>query len=277
MKPTPARELIAQYVKVPTLPAIVTRLREVIEDPGQGTEDVARVIATDGPLAARVLRIANSPYYGLQERCLELPKATAVLGTEAILNIVLQATVLRDFDHLRALGFDLDGLWRHSVICAQTCRTIALGCRQTSGFVPEEAYTGGLLHDLGRVVMLDHYGAAYVELHASAPPGKVHLAERAAFGYDHAQLGAQILARWALPAPASQAVLHHHAPALAREHGQIVFVVACADQIAHAAVGTGDAAPLVFRSKPPPQLGLSPERVAELVAAARRSVETCEG
>jgi HD-like signal output (HDOD) protein len=89
-----ARQLIAKKISIPTLPSVVAKVQGMLEDPNIGARELGDVVASDAPLAARVLKIANSAYYGLRERCMLPQHATSVLGVRVLRNVITQAAVV---------------------------------------------------------------------------------------------------------------------------------------------------------------------------------------
>jgi len=192
----------------------VSQLNEVMDDPTAGLCDVAALIAQDGPLAAKVLRIANSAYYGLHERCNSVEYASAMLGLRALRNIVTEASLVKEFTHLKARGFDLDDLWQHSLLTARTCARLSPRSHAPGTARADEMYVCGLLHDIGQVVLLDNLGDDYVALVNEVPRRELplHEIERIELGTTHADVGATVAATWGFPASVVSAIRYHHAP-----------------------------------------------------------------
>jgi len=231
----PAKQLIKDNLNIPTLPKVLVRVGQLIDDPECGTRDIGEVVARDAPLAARVLRIANSAFYGLRERCLSTEQACSVLGLRVLRNVVMQAAVIQRFDHLRNKGFDLDGMWRHSILTAQTSAYLARRSRRALDLEPEEFHACGLLHDIGKVVMLDSLGNDYLECYNQAHTlgDKLHHAEERRFNYAHTDVGAMLAIRWGLPTAAVSAIHFHHGPLENLRDDPVVTLVANANLLAH--------------------------------------------
>ncbi|MHC4837249.1 MAG: HDOD domain-containing protein [Planctomycetota bacterium] len=148
-----ARAALAENVTIPTLPSVVQRINEVLEDPDASLRDVGREIAQDAPISTKLLRLANSSVYGTRESVLSAEHAASVLGMRVVRNLVLQSAVIEKFDHLRNVkGFDFDGLWRHAIVTALIARQLSKRAKAKLSWDPEEAYTCALLHDIGKVV-----------------------------------------------------------------------------------------------------------------------------
>jgi putative nucleotidyltransferase with HDIG domain len=265
-----AKDLIRDNLSIPTLPEVVQRITAMIEDPQVGTAEIGGVVAEDAPLAAKVLRIANSAYYGLRERCLSAEQASAVLGVRVLKNVVTQAAVIQQFEHLREYPeFDIDELWGHSSMVAHACSILARSARGRIGLAPEEFHVCGLLHDLGKVVMLDSLGASYLDVFRDALrlDEPLHRHETQQLGFNHTDVGAIVAAHWSLPSAVAAAIQFHHGPREAVRDNPVVALVANANLICRriaqgqleAAEGTLDGQALDF-------LGIAPAEVPGIIA-----------
>jgi HD-like signal output (HDOD) protein len=231
-----AKQLIRDNLSIPTLPAVVQQITVLMDDPESGTAEIGSLVGQDAPLAAKVLRIANSAYYGLRERCLSTEQACSVLGLRVLKNVVMQAAVIQQFDHLKSHpGFDIDQLWHHAILTAQTCREIALRAKVRTLLSPEEFYVCGLLHDLGKVVMLDSMGTEYLDVFEEADllGERLHSLEERRFGFNHTDVGAMVALRWTLPSAVAGAIQFHHGPRENVEVDPVVALVANANLVAH--------------------------------------------
>jgi putative nucleotidyltransferase with HDIG domain len=211
--PRNLRDLLASNLSIPTLPSVARRLNALVADPAVGTREIGALVARDAPLAAKVMRIANSALYGLAAPCLSTEHASTVLGVRVLRNIVLQVSVMSRYEHLSgAQGIDVPALWTHAIRAACVSAEIGRRARVTLGLAPDELYACGLLHDIGRVVLLDGLGDEYVRLvrEAEACGADLQDLERAWLGYDHADVGAWVAERWGLPEAARAAIAGHH-------------------------------------------------------------------
>lgn len=207
-------QLISDNLNIPTLPEVVLRVNAMVTDTSVGLREIGEMVALDPPLTAKVLRIANSAYYGLQERCISAEHATAMLGPRVLRNIVMQASVIGHFDHLKNHpGFDIDRFWQHSILTAQACQLAATRrCKNQAGLSPDEFYVCGLLHDIGQVLMLEGLRESYIDAWGAAGcnEDKLDTIERENFGFDHTEVGALIADRWGLPKAVHDAIRFHH-------------------------------------------------------------------
>ena len=272
-----AKQVIRDNLSIPTLPAVVQRISAMIENPETGAGEIGTVISEDAPLAAKVLRIANSSYYGLHERCMSTEQAASVLGVRVLKNLVTQAAVIAKFSHLDKFAeFDVNELWRHSIMTAHACSTIARHCKSRIDLTPDEFHICGLLHDIGKVVMLDGMGEQYLEtyLRAKHVNQPLHFVETEAFGFNHTDVGAIVSTHWALPAPVTSAIQYHHGPRENVRDDPIVALVANANLVCHRVANDQiEAAELTLDEETVKFLGIDPRMVPEIIQAIHESMQ----
>lgn len=267
-----AAKLLRSRIQVPTLPAVAQRVQQLMRDPDVGTGEIGDLVAEDPTIAARVLRIANSAFYGLQERCVSTRQACAVLGLRVLRNVVTQAAVIEGYEHLRAIpGFDLDDLWKHSVLTAQLSSLLGKASRRELGLRPEELYACGLLHDLGQVVLLEGLVGDYVSIWVDALSENVplHVVERERLGVSHTDVGALVARRWNLPDQVVAAIQFHHGPRERVAEDPIVSLIAHANLLARrAAAGEVEAARATIDEQTARLIAVADEDVAATVEFA---------
>ncbi|MBI5363742.1 MAG: HDOD domain-containing protein [Planctomycetes bacterium] len=264
-----ARQLLSnKNITIPTLPAVVQKVQRMLEDPNTGAKEIGKLVASDAPIAAKVLKIANSAYYGLRERCLAPEHASAVLGVRVLRNVVTQAAVISKYDHLKGSVFDLTGLWKHSILVAQSCNFLGKRCKAMIGLSADELYVCGLLHDLGQVVLLDCMQKDYLDVVAYAREKNLplHAAEQERLGFGHTDVGNIVAQQWGLPAQVGTAILNHHASPDVLASDPVASLVANVNLVVHRVVeGNLGAAATVIDANTIHQLGLRPTDVTELV------------
>ncbi|RLB45534.1 MAG: hypothetical protein DRJ42_29715, partial [Deltaproteobacteria bacterium] len=132
-------------------------------------------------------------------------------------------------------GFDLNSLWRHAILTAQTSAFLAKRSKRSLDLTPEEFHVCGLLHDIGKVVLLDSMGTEYLEAvdEAVTLGERQHITEERRFGFNHTDVGAMVAVRWGLPVPAIAAIQFHHGPRESVEEDPVVALVANANILAH--------------------------------------------
>jgi putative nucleotidyltransferase with HDIG domain len=230
------KDLISNNLTIPTIPEIVVRINQMINDPEVGTAEIGALVAEDAPLAAKVLRIANSAFYGLAGNCVSTAQASTVLGIRVLRNIVSQVAVISQFDHIESNEhFNVQKLWDHSIQTAHLSSFIATRASKLKNVAPEEFYVCGLLHDVGKIVLLDGLGTSYLDIVsvAAAKQFPLHVAERAEMQFDHADVGAVVATRWGLPTSVVDAVQYHHGPDDKVAASPVVSIIARANELLH--------------------------------------------
>jgi HD-like signal output (HDOD) protein len=197
--------------------------------------DVVTLLASDQALVSELLRRVNSAYYGLSRRIPTVQQAVTVLGMNALHHLVISVGVTHVFlsggdSHRRTL----EALWSHSLRCAVTARYLGQRSRTLRA---DECFTAGILHDVGRLAMIHGLGGAWSSFVATSREKVPSIAaERAAFGFDHAQTGVWLAARWKLPAPLVQSIGRHHDPPVAEKDeapgAEMARLIAVADWLA---------------------------------------------
>lgn len=205
-------------MKLPPLPGSVMRISELLQDMNVSQHRITEAISYDPMLAARILRLANSPIYAFQQNVTSLNTAVNALGNKPIYEMLLMGMVADSFGHeIRnsAIGRDI---WLHALAVGFAARELCglLGMRGT-----EEAFSCGLLHDIGSLLLFKANTLQYIELFNHAKRDDLSPYEKEIFGYSHAEVGAVAANRWNLSDPVCFTILHHHNPA---ESAQAVFL-----------------------------------------------------
>jgi len=233
-----AREdILAQLGRIkdlPSLPRVVLRLQQEMNNPKASIETIARIINEDPPIAMTVLKVVNSPMYRSVRRIVNIRDATVRLGLKEIYEIVLSTSVCNLMRS--AQGIDFTRFWNHSISVAHATKTvIAISSARRQAFsrpVAEAAFTAGLLHDIG-VLMLEkylpgRYGRLVLEVD-SGRPMPINTFELRSFGVTHADAGAFLLGRWHLPEEIVRGVERHHSPRSNDEEDPIARIIHVAD------------------------------------------------
>ncbi len=232
-------QLVGKVGDLPTLPAIVLRVMQMIEDPLCSSADLARVIMADPAMAARILKLANSAYYGFRQQISSVPQAIGLLGFATLKNALLSAAVFDLFRLSVTTGFDMPALWKHSVATATVAKLVAKRVRFPHA---EKAWTAGLLHDVGKIVIarfLPRSLASVTELVAREQLA-IHDAEKQVLGLPHPAFGGWVLGRWGLPVSLVEAVEFHHHPTRSQFAFDLAAIVYLGNILAHrAGIGSG--------------------------------------
>ena len=223
----PGKDLkaIASDVKeLPTLPQVAVTLMDLLDDSNTGAPQINRVMARDPALASKILKLVNSAYYGLSNRVSSLNQAIVILGFKTVKSVALSASVMGLFKGpSENRRFDRARFWKHSIACACVARLVA---RKQKGIDPEAAFSGGLLHDIGKLV-LDQYAPAeleaIVEL-AEKNKSSFLAAEREILSTDHAEIGRWVVEKWGLPQELVTAIAYHHDVEAAPEKTHVAVI-----------------------------------------------------
>jgi len=216
--------------ELPTLPHVVSQVLEKTRDQNSRLDEIVDLISTDQALVSTYLRLVNSAFYGFNRRITTLKQAITLLGFRSVRNVVVNAGVVGIFRRRTFNTHHRRRLWDHSVACAVAARLLA----ERGGYpAREEAFTAGLLHDIGKVV-IDQYApkdsAAIMErVEGGEEPRE---AERAVLGVDHPRIGAWIAERWHLPKTLCAVIEHHHDPDGSERDEDLVRIVAAANAVA---------------------------------------------
>lgn len=266
------QRLAQRNLRVPTLPQVAQRVMALAEDPDASAEELGQVVMTDAPIAMKVLKIANSAYYGLQEEVVSAERAASVLGFRVLRDIVLQASVIAEFDHLGGKAFDLDAQWIHSILTGRVCAFLRKRSTAPLDLSADELQMVGLLHDIGKVVLLDQEGPDYLDaLREAHDTGRsLFRCERERFGFDHTDVGAILCARWSLPEPVARAVQFHHGPREKVRTDPLVCLVANVNLMLHRLLDRQDpdGARATFDSESAAIVGISSDDAAQAVEFA---------
>ncbi len=195
-------------------------------------EALGRAMEQDQGLAVKVLRMANSVYYGLQSQVTSIKRAVLVLGLQEVRKLLLLSSVRKLENKLQPSRFDLNTYWQHQVDVAHLAQLVA---RQSGTGDPDEVFTCGLLHDLGKLIVVVHHPEHWQAMHNLAADKDIpmHHAEDAYWGLDHALIGALTLKNWFLPTSLTEPINWHHAPELAQEYVLQARVLRLADGLTH--------------------------------------------
>lgn len=217
---------------LPTIPETLARILRLTDDPDAGAAHLAAVIRTDAPLSANLLRLANSVYYRRSREVMVVADAVNLLGFRVVRQVAISASVVSVFGReasRRGGALAYREVWRHGISTAALARHLA----PAAGLGDLElAFTGGLLHDLGKFVLNLHSRQEYDDVLAARHESHRELAEeeRLAFGFDHAELGAAMGTAWSFPGDLVACCADHHVRPRA---GGLPTLIALADQWAH--------------------------------------------
>jgi HD-like signal output (HDOD) protein len=231
MSPENIRERIQSIIQLPALPAIAMEVVEMVDNPTTSASKLGKVISTDQALTAKVLKIANSPFYGFPRKISTVDFAIIVLGYDALKEIVISISLISSLQKKSDLHFDAKAFWDHSIVCGVLARRLA---RDLNYRISGEVFVGGLLHDMGISVMHMYFRSEFRRIVEIARESDLSFleAEESVLGVTHADIGGWLAERWNLPDHLVEAIANHHAPANARKNPDLVALIHCADALA---------------------------------------------
>jgi HD-like signal output (HDOD) protein len=212
--------------EISTLPQVMIRIMEIITDENSSASDLADEIANDTSLTAKILKMVNSAYYGFYREIVKVSDAVVVLGFNEIRRLSLAISVLDMFGPGNRAEHRLR-FWNHSFGCAAMSDIVA----KERGIFDRGAFTAGLLHDIGKAVLDQHFPSMFSAVQACMRERllKAHEAENLLFDFDHADVGYWLSERWNLPVSLSEAIHCHHRPESAEQTPELATLVHLAD------------------------------------------------
>lgn len=276
-----SESIIESIVTLPTIPSVLADLNDAITHPESSASDIANIISRDPPTATKVLRLANSAYYGLRNKVTTINHAVTMLGYNIIRNLVMTATVFDISPDGDISGlFEREKFWRHSLGVGVTARIIAREAFPQAGRRDDEFFICGLLHDLGKIILGQHLQPKFEEALVLSRDEAIPLieAERKAVGCTHAEVGGLLAKRWNLSKEVISALGHHHAPMEApEEHFGYAAATHLADIIARAkGIGSGGGNNPGLDRAAWDALNLSKRKIPILLADVDKSLENQE-
>ena len=227
--PPSLQQLVAETSSICSPPLVYQRLTKVIEDPRSSVKDIVQIISEDQGLTAQILKLANSPLYGLQ-KIESINRAVTMIGTRELRDLALAVSTMETFPGIPEEFLNMKKYWQHSIACGIIARNLAIYLRELS---TERFFVAGILHDLGQLVVCillpETVKTLLVDCHSSNLPFPA--LERQHFGFDHAELGAALLSSWKIPQNIVEPVACHHTPHTADQHLREATIVHIADII----------------------------------------------
>jgi putative nucleotidyltransferase with HDIG domain len=230
------RKIVEGIDKLPSMPALASKLVSVVNSPESSAEDAAKLIEKDPALTSKIIRLANSAFYGMPRTISSVSSAVVVLGFNTIRSVALSAAIFNMFPRDSNAGsFDYLRFWRHSIVSGMVARLLA---RRILNFVlidPEGAFCAAILHDIGKLIFQQYFpeecgAACRLAFEKSIP---LIRAEEEIMGITHARIGSILADKWAFPPDLENAIVYHHTPDNAGVCRELACVVHLADAVCH--------------------------------------------
>ena len=245
-----ARDFVKGSPEFQSLPQVYQRITATIEKSNNSAEVFGEVVGEDPGLTARLLRIANSAFYGFPSKIETVSRAVTMIGLEELKSLVLATSVVETFGSLPVEFASMESFWRHSLATAICARLISAQLHETD---PERLFVAGLLHDLGALAIWTHGDrkARRIAARCQKNGELLQKAERAVLGFDHADVGRELASNWSLPPVLAEAIACHHSPRRAKRFPTEAAVVHVSDVIVNAMeIGSsGEGKVPLFRSE----------------------------
>jgi putative nucleotidyltransferase with HDIG domain len=255
------RKMVGKVDRLPMPPRLYFQLTSAMSGSDTSMAKVAGLVEQDPSLSARLLQFVNSAFFGMARRVNSVQQAATLLGCDTIRSLVLTAHVVETLERLTPPEFSYGRLQMHSILVARIAKRLA-----PTGPESQLAFTAGVLHDIGKVILAVVFPDKFREAATAASGGRPQVeCERELLGFSHAEIGAYLLGLWGLPPALIECTAHHHDYAR-RPENNLLKLIAAANALAHGAE-TLDEALLQ-------PLG-GPARLPSLIDIAKEETKAC--
>jgi len=234
----PLKALVSRVETLPSLPAHYDEIMQALQSPESSSRKIGRIISKDMSMTAKILKTVNSAFFGLYRKVSSPSQAVSLLGIEMVRALAMSIRIFSQFDQTRFPYISLDDLWKHSLVTGSFAKVIARAEKQDETVVAT-AFTGGMLHDLGKLILVMNLSGRYKDAMdvAQAEDRLLWDVEGEIFGTTHAEVGAYLLGLWGLPDPIVETVVFHHRPSMFLDQQfSPLSAVHIGDALAHEAI-----------------------------------------
>ncbi len=225
------KKILQTAKDLPPMPQTTLKAHEIIKDPNASFEDLANVLEMDQAIATRVLRMANSPYYGMSGTVSSIKHAATILGLKVLEELIVMAWSTKALaKRMKGYALDTGDLWQHSLGVAFGSKIIAT---MKNPGLANDAFSAGLIHDVGKLVLDPYILERRDAFTAFLADGQESFlaAEKGILGFDHGEIASELCTNWNVPQTLTTAIRYHHNPA-ASDGSQLAYIVHMADVIA---------------------------------------------
>lgn len=226
-------ELVQGVGALVSLPDVFIRINRLLEDPKSSMTDIANAVGQDPSFTVRLLRVANSSFYGMSSTIDTVQKAVSLIGTSQIRSLALATSIANSFAGLPNALVSMEHFWKHSLYCALAARILA---KRAGGCDPDALFTAGLLHDIGELVIFNRLpqeaADALMLVLETGDELPVYQAETIVMAFHHGEVGGELARQWQLPPLLEECIEFHHEIASARNFSREVALVHIANVLA---------------------------------------------
>jgi len=210
---------------LPTLAPVLGKLSAAIMEPTTDANDIVKILKLDPALSGKILRLANSAYVGIPNTISSLKNAVVLLGQKRVHSLALTTSILSAFKARKSLPFMLEHFWRHSITTGLVAESISKYLRRYTAIDSDEAFSAGLLHDIGKLVLGCYQEELLVAAEKRSREDKVPFYLGENDETSHMRAGGLLAQHWKFPADLSDVMVHHHLPDASDANKQLVAIV----------------------------------------------------
>jgi len=232
------KERVQQLSNLSTLPYIAAKVMELVENPKTSASNLGKIISADQVLAGRILKLANSAYYGFPRKISTINLAIVILGFNTLRDLVLSISVVDQFKIKNNTLLHIEDFWRHALIVGMGARLIS---RYLNYPIVGEVFVAGLLHDIGYLVLFQRFSKLFRKIYQTAHQEEISFleAEKKTMDITHAEIGSWLADGWNLPTKLVKAIRYHHEPDKIFQNSELANIIHIADLISYS-IGEGN-------------------------------------
>ena len=218
---------------LPTLPSVALAVNRLLKNDDTAVEELVALLKKDQSLVMKILRLVNSSFFGFKCRVTSINHAVTLLGFSTVQNAVVTVSIIEALSINKNIdGFAIESFWEHSISVAMMCRYIAVS---TKLIPPEDAFTAGLLHDIGKIIWVNYFPKLMLDILQEMQKNEIDfIASEKALGLpSHGIIGSMLAHRWMLPACMVECIKYHHLERKRKSSSYLTNIVSLSDDIYH--------------------------------------------
>lgn len=218
---------------LPTIPVMLFKINGMLEDESCSVQELSKIIETDQAMTAKILRLVNSAFYGFRSKISNMSQALMILGFNTVRNAIISIKVIDTFNIKEKLdGFDITDFWKHAISVAVISKYLA---DRTRKVLPEDAFVAGLLHDIGKVIILQHFRDHFYEVLKILNSDIITFfeAEQKLSPVNHTKIGGQLAQNWQFSQKLIDAIQFHHEVNINATEPRLIAIVYLSNMIVH--------------------------------------------